>query len=47
MKRGRRRASRPKTPHEPEKSEAEKKIEQIVAEVEKVLERLGQMEVDE
>jgi len=32
---------------EPEKSEAEKKIEQIMAEVEKVLERLGQMEVEE
>jgi len=38
---------RPKPPPEPEKSEAEKKVEQIVAEVEKVLERLGQMEVDE
>ncbi len=40
-------ASRPKPPSEPEKSEAEKKVEQIVAEVEKVLERLGQMEVEE
>ena len=39
--------SRPKPPAEPEKSEAEKKVEQIVAEVEKVLERLGQMEVEE
>jgi len=40
-------ASRPKPPSEPEKSEAEKKVERIVAEVEKVLERLGQMEVEE
>jgi len=32
---------------EPEKSEAEKKVEEIMAEVEKVLERLGQMEVEE
>jgi len=39
--------SRPKPPAEPEKSEAEKKVEQIVAEVERVLERLGQMEVEE
>ena len=42
-----RKASRPKPPSEPEKSEAEKKVEKIVAEVEKVLERLGQMEVEE
>jgi len=39
--------SKPKAPSEPEKSEAERKIEQIVAEVEKVLKRLGQMEVEE
>lgn len=31
----------------PEKSEAERKVEQIVAEVEKVLERIEQMEVEE
>lgn len=31
---------------EPEKTEAEKKAEQILAEVEKVLERLGQMEAE-
>lgn len=39
--------SKPRPPPEPEKSEAEKKVERIVAEVEKVLERLGQMEVEE
>jgi hypothetical protein len=39
--------SKPKPPPEPEKSEAERKVEQIVAEVEKVLKRLGQMEVEE
>jgi len=43
----RKRASRPRPPAEPEKSEAEMKVERIVAEVEKVLERLGQMEVEE
>ena len=43
----RRKASKPKAPAEPEKSEAEKKVEQIVAEVEKVLERRGQMEGEE
>jgi len=31
----------------PEKSDAEKRVERIVAEVEKVLKRLGQMEVEE
>ncbi|MEM2112138.1 MAG: hypothetical protein QXX08_09745 [Candidatus Bathyarchaeia archaeon] len=43
-------AAKPKTPSEEaktEKSEAEKKAEQILAEVEKVLEKLGQMEVEE
>jgi len=39
--------SKPKPTAEPEKTEAEKKIEQIVAEVEKVLKKLGQMEVEE
>jgi len=43
----RKRASRPRPPAEPEKSEAEMKVERIVAEVEKVLERLGEMEVEE
>jgi len=43
-----REVSKPRAPSpKPEKSEAEKKIEQIMAEVEKVLERLGQMEVEE
>ncbi|MCW4021333.1 MAG: hypothetical protein NWF14_08930 [Candidatus Bathyarchaeota archaeon] len=42
-----RKTNKPKPPPEPEKSEAEKKVEQIVAEVEKVLEKLGQMEVEE
>jgi hypothetical protein len=42
----RREASKP-APLKPEKSEAEKKVEQIMAEVDKVLERLGQMEVEE
>jgi len=43
----RRRSSKPKAPPEPEKTDAEKKVEQIVAEVEKVLKKLGQMEVEE
>jgi len=34
-------------PSRPEKSDAEKRVEQIVAEVEKVLKKLGQMEVEE
>ncbi len=40
-------ASKPKPPSEPETGEAEKKVEEIVAEVEKVLKKLGQMEVEE
>jgi len=40
-------ASKPKPPTEPETGEAEKKVEEIVAEVEKVLKKLGQMEVEE
>jgi len=40
-------ASKPKPPVEPETGEAEKRIEEIVAEVEKVLKKLGQMEVEE
>jgi len=40
-------AIKPKPTAEPEKTEAEKKIEQIVAEVERVLKKLGQMEVEE
>ena len=40
------RKPKPKAPSTPEKTEAEKRIEQIRAEVEKVLERLGQMEVE-
>jgi len=40
-------ASKPKPPAEPETGEAEKKVEEIVAEVEKVLKKLGQMEVEE
>ena len=39
--------SKPKPPAEPETGEAEKKVEEIVAEVEKVLKKLGQMEVEE
>jgi hypothetical protein len=42
-----RKSSKPKSPLEPEKTKAERKVEQIVAEVEKVLKRLGQMEVEE
>lgn len=45
--RQKRKVSRPRAPPEPEKTEAEKKVEQIVAEVERVLKRLGQMEVEE
>lgn len=37
---------KPKTPAPPGKTDAEKRIDQIRAEVEKVLERLGQMEVE-
>jgi len=37
----------PTPPSKPEKSDAEKRVEQIVAEVEKVLKKLGQMEVEE
>jgi len=40
-------ASKPKPPIEPKISEAEKKVEEIVAEVERVLKKLGQMEVEE
>jgi hypothetical protein len=40
-------ASKPKPPVEPETDDAEKKVEEIVAEVEKVLKKLGQMEVEE
>jgi hypothetical protein len=40
-------ASKVKSSTEPETSEAEKKVEEIVAEVEKVLKKLGQMEVEE
>ncbi len=36
-----------RSPPKPEKSDAEKRVEQIVAEVEKVLRKLGQMEVEE
>jgi len=36
-----------KRPSRPSKTEAEKRIEEITAEVEKVLERLGQIEVEE
>ena len=39
--------SKPKPSTEPEAGDAEKKVEQIVAEVEKVLKKLGQMEVEE
>jgi hypothetical protein len=42
-----RKAAKPKPPPEPEQDSAEKKVEQIVAEVEKVLKKLGQMEVEE
>jgi len=40
------RKPRPRPTTTPEKTEAEKRIDQIRAEVEKVLERLGQMEVE-
>jgi hypothetical protein len=42
-----RKTAKPKPPPEPEQDSAEKKVEQIVAEVEKVLKKLGQMEVEE
>ena len=38
---------RVKPPPEPEGSDVEKRVEQIVSEIEKVLKRLGQMEVEE
>ena len=41
------RKARVKPPPEPERSDVEKRVEQIVSEVEKVLKRLGQMEVEE
>jgi hypothetical protein len=44
--RTRERKPKQKTPATPGKTEAEKRIDQIRAEVEKVLERLGQMEVE-
>jgi cellulose biosynthesis protein BcsQ len=37
---------RPKKPSPPKKTEAEERIDQIRSEVEKVLERLGQMETE-
>jgi hypothetical protein len=40
-------ATKTKPPVEPETGDAEKKVEEIVAEVEKVLKKLGQMEVEE
>ena len=46
QKLARKRRPKPKTPSPPEKTEAEKRVDQIRAEVEKVLERLGQMEVE-
>ena len=42
-----RKTAKQKPPPEPEPDSAEKKVEQIVAEVEKVLKKLGQMEVEE
>jgi hypothetical protein len=39
--------NKPKPPAESETGEAEKEVEEIVAEVEKVLKKLGQMEVEE
>jgi hypothetical protein len=39
--------SKPKPSAEPETGDAEKKVEQIVAEVEKEIKKLGQMEVEE
>ena len=43
----RRRKTQIKPPPEPEKPDVEKRVEQIVSEVEKVLKKLGQMEVEE
>ena len=45
--RPKKRRTQVKPPPEPEKPDVEKRVEQIVAEVEKVLKRLGQMEVEE
>jgi len=42
-----RKVSKQKPPTEPEKTEAEKKVEQLLAEVDKVIKKLGQMEVEE
>jgi hypothetical protein len=46
LARPRERKPKPKTPPTSGKTEAEKRIDQIRAEIEKVLERLGQMEVE-
>jgi len=46
QERKREKKPRPKPATGPEKTEAEKRVDQIRAEVEKVLERLGQMEVE-
>jgi hypothetical protein len=46
QRQARKKKPKPKTPTTPGKTEAEKRIDQIRAEVEKVLERLGQMEVE-
>ncbi|RJS76780.1 hypothetical protein CW712_00825 [Candidatus Bathyarchaeota archaeon] len=43
----RRKTVKVKPPPEPERGDAEEKVARIVAEVEKVLEKLGQMEVEE
>ncbi|HIE18902.1 TPA: DUF1707 domain-containing protein [Candidatus Bathyarchaeota archaeon] len=45
--RPKKRKTQVKPPPKPEKPDVEKRVEQIVAEVEKVLKRLGQMEVEE
>jgi len=42
-----RRKPQVKPPPKPEKSDAERRVEQIVSEVEKILKRLGRMEVEE
>ena len=42
----RKKISRLRAPSEPEKTEADKRAEQILAEIEKVLKRLGEMEVE-
>jgi len=47
VSRPKKRKAQVRPPPKPEKSDAEKRVEQIVAEVEKVLKRLGQMEVEE